>query len=399
MPLVKEKKQVWLILCLLIYFLIAFFNLRGLIFTPGIIGFHCDWDLPPFGGQYKQAFRLYWYPWIGTRDFGILSPAPVSFTGSPNSFLSIFMYFLASIGLEGEAITKIICIVALTIMGFTMYLLCKKMGISNLSSFWAGLFYMNTPMVFDRFAMGHPYFIFDYALFPLAFYIIFSNLSNFKKSVLAGFVITLGSNNAATFFIFLYSLIIYYLLLFITTKRKSNLMQYVFSITIIYMVYFCLYAYWTVPAFIDFLKGSSKEIIKQEMTYLPVRWTVDTISFRDAIRILTSPNYFFADLVRSSKLWNTLGYLPAIISIIMLILKRRKKEVIFFSILVLSGIFLSTGGTKWIWLIEHFPALSIYRDASKWGLLTCIGYSFFIALFIDIIRHFFEKIIPNRNEF
>ncbi len=69
---------------------------------------------------------------------------------------------------------------------------------------------------------------------------------------------------------------------------------------------------------------------------------------------------------------------------------RKNKNIIFFGLLSLLGIFLSKQGnlpfpTVYAWLFAHFPGFGAFREASKFYFFIAIGYSVLIGAFVDWI--------------
>ncbi|OGZ67606.1 MAG: hypothetical protein A3D35_02450 [Candidatus Staskawiczbacteria bacterium RIFCSPHIGHO2_02_FULL_34_9] len=71
-----------------------------------------------------------------------------------------------------------------------------------------------------------------------------------------------------------------------------------------------------------------------------------------------------------------------------LIINRKNKNVIFFGIISLLGIFLAKQSADpfpdvYLWLFKNFPGFSIFREASKFYYLIALGYSILIGSFVD----------------
>lgn len=71
-----------------------------------------------------------------------------------------------------------------------------------------------------------------------------------------------------------------------------------------------------------------------------------------------------------------------------LILNRKNREVVFFGIISLIGIFLAKQvgepfHSTYPWLYEHFPGFNAFREASKFYFLVIISYSVLIASFVN----------------
>ncbi len=71
-----------------------------------------------------------------------------------------------------------------------------------------------------------------------------------------------------------------------------------------------------------------------------------------------------------------------------LFLQRKNKNILFWGIIALLGIFLTKQVGQpfsgvYPWLYEHFPGFNAFREASKFFFLIALGYSVLIAAFID----------------
>jgi hypothetical protein len=86
--------------------------------------------------------------------------------------------------------------------------------------------------------------------------------------------------------------------------------------------------------------------------------------------------------------------LPIIAFISLLFIKKsktpHKKTIIFFSLLGLIGAFLAKGtndpfGGIYLWLFNHVPGFSMFRDPTKWYLLIALSYSILIPFSLHCI--------------
>lgn len=72
--------------------------------------------------------------------------------------------------------------------------------------------------------------------------------------------------------------------------------------------------------------------------------------------------------------------LPILAFSSLLFVNAKHQKIIFFSFLALLGAFLSKGanppfGFIYLWLFDHLPGFLIFRDPTKFYLLTCLAYS------------------------
>jgi hypothetical protein len=81
-------------------------------------------------------------------------------------------------------------------------------------------------------------------------------------------------------------------------------------------------------------------------------------------------------------------WLIPLVAFIGLFLQRKKKNILFFGMVALVGIFLTKQVGQpfpnlYPWLYTHFPGFNAFREASKFFFIVALGYSVLIAAFID----------------
>lgn len=87
-------------------------------------------------------------------------------------------------------------------------------------------------------------------------------------------------------------------------------------------------------------------------------------------------------------------FLPILAYCSLLFIRKKTKEekqyIIFFSLLALIGTFLAKGaqdpfGGIYIWLFQHVPGFSLFRDPTKWFSLVALSYALLIPYSIEEI--------------
>lgn len=76
--------------------------------------------------------------------------------------------------------------------------------------------------------------------------------------------------------------------------------------------------------------------------------------------------------------------------------KEKKLILVVFIILGLLGSFLAKGandplGNVYLWLFTHVPGFQMYRDPTKWYLLTSVSYAILIPYTLSRIENYFQK--------
>ena len=79
----------------------------------------------------------------------------------------------------------------------------------------------------------------------------------------------------------------------------------------------------------------------------------------------------------------------------------KNRNILFFSLLGLLGAFLSKGsnpplGRVYLWLFKHFPGMIMFRDATKFYLLTALSYSVLIPFSVFQIYLLIKKLTGSR---
>ena len=87
-------------------------------------------------------------------------------------------------------------------------------------------------------------------------------------------------------------------------------------------------------------------------------------------------------------------WLIPIIAFLGLYLNRKNKNVLFFGIIALLGIFLTKQvgipfSGVYAWLFAHLPGFNAFREASKFYFLVALGYAVLIGAFV---KYFFENL-------
>ena len=163
----KLKNSHYLI-ALLGYFIVAFFMLRIILFSPGTVGFFHDWFIGPYPemSQFFANSGLYiWDSQAGNK----LYPVDWIFRTSliPFTFLG------------GEVLSKGFLFFTITLSGFgTFYLTKQQFKLDSFSAFVAGILYIFSPIIFSRIIAGYIYYLLAYSLSP---YILSTFLKGTEK--------------------------------------------------------------------------------------------------------------------------------------------------------------------------------------------------------------------------
>jgi hypothetical protein len=208
------------------YFLIGFFILNKILFSPGTVGFFHDWFIGPYpetnsvyadGGFYiwdsQKGNKIYPTDWIFR-----ISLIPFSFLG-------------------GEAVSKGLLIFVVTLSGFGAYCLGRRLGLSQYSSFAAGVLYVFSPVLFTRIIAGYIYYLIAYFLSPLIVSSFLKGNEEQKKNkkyrqyIIAGILTSVAVIQLQFLVMIFIVLLVFALIDLRTVKRSAIGLIIVFSIT------------------------------------------------------------------------------------------------------------------------------------------------------------------------
>lgn len=352
----------------------ALISFREIVFSPGVIGRVGEWGIPPFSGQVKQMFEAKQYTWNPVADFGGFSVAPAGF------YYTLFLSFLASLGMDGGAISKFICIFAMTLAGYSAFHLCRQMEFRASSSIVSSIFYMMTPVVFDRLVFGHVAIVLDYALRPLIL-ILFRNSvegkHRFKSLLLTCILVSIATIATADILLTSATLLLFCIIYSLYERRLYGFKELI----VVLSTTLFTQSYWLVIFHL-----LSSPIITYYFAQIPLKFfTVWSPSPSLTLRLLGFQAAFMYKAARGWDLWQALSFLPAILAFTCLLLKPNDKRGIFFGVLTVVGISLSSGakgllGSAYPWLVANVPIFATVRDNSKWIGIACLGYAVLLGL-------------------
>ncbi|MFA5128305.1 MAG: hypothetical protein WC457_04945 [Patescibacteria group bacterium] len=205
----------------------------------------------------------------------------------------------------------------------------------------------------------------------------------------------------------IYNWLIFIILFFVGMCYELRMMYIVSFLLIIYFCFFYfknIKRYWKI-----FIAGVAALLL------LNIFWLLPTVFGGGAAKIhnITSRHLFGSSFFTLSYAFNTyfsawtgeevtpfvnhpiMGYfwlIPIVAFIVFLSKKiRYRKIIIYFGVLSLLGIFLTKQSAEplpgvYLWLYKNFPGFSLFREASKFYLISAIGYTGLIACSLLMIK-------------
>jgi len=399
----KASRFMEILVVLVTYNALAFFTLRKLLLESGTIGHNWDWTISPLADQLKVGFTPF-YVWsegaLGGSHLSGLNFASLSFLWSNFGYL----------GLNGDFVSKFLLFVTIFVAGLTMFALVEdilgrefgKTGtISRAQVFFpsllAGSFYALSPFLFCEFIGGSWTQFFSYALLPLAIY-LFRKLASsgaVRHIVLLAIVLSMTAISFQN--LFLISLI-----LFLYTLVQESRLRLLRNLLITYVVFFVFNFYWICPLVYSIFRGEAGSVIANAV-YLPnIKNAVPSV-LQVFIGTGYSRDFFTASVVPAIKsLWVICSFGLIILTLASLFLlgRERRKEALFWAIMLLSSFVFATGGkgplgNMVLWLYEHVQYMALFRSPQHFMVPPTIFLSMLLGMGIFcFLSHFRLNRIP-----
>lgn len=353
-------------------------------FSFGNILNNADWGYWP-----DEAVKELYYSfssWRGFTNFGFVN-IQIYF----NLFSSVWS-FLANIGSSYDTAVKITFLIPIAIMGFlSPYFFVNKLTKNYFISFISALFY-GTVIYFLVRQASHLTVAFVYSIAPLIFYLFIRAI---EKNKIKDW----------TFFILL------------------SFVGICYEVRIMYIVFFILSFYFCFFHLKDIKKYFRVAVLPlAALIFLNLFWFLPTFfgGFNANIQQLANRGLFGSFLFSLEHAFNiyesvwTGGimipfikqpiiiyfWLIPLMAFSVLLFKdiKYKKEIIFFGIISLIGVFLTKQAAEpltgaYLWLYNNFPGFNLFRESSKFYLITAVGYTGLLAYTLLLLKENKNKIL------
>jgi len=279
----------------------------------------------------------------------------------------------------------------LIVANISLFFLVKKISKSDIAAFiGAIIFNYNTYYIVN----GDAFYLYSSAAWVLlSFYLFINALESQKKYLflISGLLLFVAGSYdfrvayIGAFVLFIYSL--YYLLFIKNLKISIEFFKELIFSLIPFFIFGFLNIYWVLPM----LKLGS----------LTSNAVLDRGLFgNEFLNILYSITIFHPFWTGTKSAWFIVEpimayfWLIPILAFLGLYLNRKNKNILFFGIIALLGVFLTkqvaipfTG--IYAWLFTHLLGFNAFREASKFYFLIALGYSVLIGAFV---KYLFENI-------
>ncbi|MCX6705171.1 MAG: hypothetical protein NT162_02430, partial [Candidatus Woesebacteria bacterium] len=344
--------------------------------------------------------RLYIYPYLWNTSFGSGLGGNITYILALNTFYYASALLLHNIFRFGwEVIERIVWFWPfLLISVLTSTYLFKKMFPQN--NFWifSSLIFLFNTYTLMLVSGGQMGVAMAYAVAPLvlAQFIRLVNNATFRRAIVTGLTLSLLILfDPRIAYVVLLGVLLYWVIAMIFEKTVS--IRKVFFLGIPIVIAGLIHAFWILPLLwfqvnpIESLGSAYNSLV-----------SVKFFSFADFSHALSllHPNWPENLFGKVYFLQPEFLIIPILAFSSLLFIKPKSDNrrpaspaggpVIFFALLAIVGIFLSKGanppaGGIYLWLFAHVPGFNVFRDPTKFYLLTAIAYSMLIPVALDRI--------------
>ena len=374
-----------------LYAVAAFVALYAVILSPGTIGLSHDWAIPPYPSQLAQLSDN--FRWILWED--IFGYERIWDPWTPQIF-----ELLASAGLGGEQVSKGLVLVSLIVSGCSMYFLCRSIKLNPFPSLLSGFFYMFTPVIFNRVAAGHIWYIISYALSPFAisFFIMALNAKDKRR--------WLGNTLVGGIFYFLSVPQIHFIgLIFIvmatyaaaTIRSLAGACKRIFTLLLVTTICVLLNPL-LIVRFGELTATFSRWSVAPYVTMESLFWISENTNLLKALTLTGwVADKFGLGLSPDFGFWHIAALIITILAFSSVLIARTselRRQVICWSVLAVLFIILANGTASplgiliWTILYEHFrPFTSLYADIYHMMFIPALAYALLLGISIHNIFH------------
>ncbi|MDY6893965.1 MAG: hypothetical protein SVO01_00885 [Thermotogota bacterium] len=365
-----------------IYVLLSIFNLRGILFTNNRMGFNHDWDFPYSIYEFKVYCNQAFYIW-SEHNLGRPMMYPAQY------LLKYFLTPFSYLGLDGLIAIKLLLLFMFIFSGYFMYLLLRKsFKLGPVPSIVSGIFYMTTPVFFNKIVAGHFLYLIGYTLSPLIMFYFKKYLDDdeTKYLVLTGLLISLASIQVQ-FAIMLLVLLLFYNILLYRVEMNKTLKISVFLIAIILLIH----SFWIITSVSNFLglvetvkTASNVECLKSWNTSIINAFML--VGYRSHHFLAALNNYEY------KSIYNICSFLLLLLIFSSLLIRKHRVPLFFGMVSIITLIFTTAlsdpfGGLV-SFLYSNFPVFNLFREVYHFTVLISFSYSIMLAYTINSICNF-----------
>jgi hypothetical protein len=293
---------------------------------------------------------------------------------------------LANLGLTFGILERIMFIVPTLLIGiYCIWNLLHDFGLSKTSKFVATFFYLSTTYLLLLIDGGQLGIGLAYAWLPASYLLFIRSIrGKFKDKIIAG----LGLSVLGFFDIrFVYILAILLVLRFIY-ERGEHTLEWIKSGLIGAVIFIGFNAFWIFPLIKFPLSNTT-------FSGLTKSSNLNFTQLKNSVSLLQP--HWYENIFGKIAPFRKEFLLVPILAFLAPVLKRKNREVWFWTLIAIASVFLTKGANPplpgvYPWLFTHVPGFSLFRDSTKFFFLVAFSYSVLIAFVVEEITKRFSKL-------
>lgn len=337
----------------------------------------------------ENASQLKLFPYLWRSDsLGYFNPQLY-----PHLYLQFFIKILWSFGLSWVLIERILWYFPFIIFSvISSYLLIKTIYPKGKLLFLSPLIFLFNTYALMIIGGGQVSIALSYSIAPMVLALFIRSLQNYnsKISVICGLITAIQlSFEPRITMLTIVTALLYYLV-----NSGFKIRPYKIFL-IIFFIIFGLHSYWILPTIIIYLSNNHVNLYNPNVVVSDWLTFLNTTPFSKSLSLL-HPNWPENMFGKTLFMQPEFLILPILaFSPLLFIDKKNNKTIIFFVLLGLLGAFLSKGvnppfGQIYLWLYQHIPGFNMFRDSTKFYLLTALSYSLLIPYSIENIYNYIQ---------
>lgn len=371
-------------IALAIYVALSILILRDILLTEYQFGFNHDWIFPYTAYELKiyvtQAFYLWYDSNLGTH------------TVYPAKYL--LQYILLPcfyLGFTGASSIKILLFLIFVFSGYFMYrLVYETFKLSYIPSLISGIFYIITPVIYNKVIAGHLLFLIGYTLSPLIIIYLtkYINTNRIKYLILVGLLIAFASIQIQ-FSVMLFILVTFYSFL-VANANMHKIIKIILFITLIPLL---IHSFWILPSAINF-SSVTEIVVAASNTDNLNSWSTSLIN---AFGLIGYRSHHFSTALDNHNYKDIWNFLSASLLILVFssLFAARGRIPFFFGIVSIVTLIFTTAasppfGNLVTFLYSNYPIFNLFREV--YHLTFLLGFSYSVML-----GYTFHKIYNYKN--
>lgn len=289
--------------------------------------------------------------------------------------------------------TKILGLLIILLGFWGIWKLLDKVHVDNISKGVGSIFFLLNTYFLLLFDGGQLSLALAYSSLPIAIYYFFLSIETNllkDKAKFALSVLLLSIFDIRIVYLVVLIILIYLIFTILTSfKNTFVLIKKLFSNALITVLFlFTFHLYWLLPIIVyKTIQVPQAYDRVSQTTFLSFSTLLHSIS-------LQQPHWYENIFGKINK--PNLGFALIPLLVFSTLLVKRNKNIAFWLLIALTGVFLSKGSNEpltsiYSFLFKNMPGFVLFRDPTKFYFLVCLAYAVLISISVQTIRDFKHK--------